>query len=173
MKVYIARHGETNENAAGIVQGWLDTELNNNGIEQATVAAEHFNENIEAIYSSDLQRASRTAQEFTKKYINVPYSKDARLRERNFGKATGTHRDEYDWERFWSLDDTVTIDGAETLNDFTARVNSFLDELRTQPYEAVLLVAHGGVLNRIQAILNPSHTYIAHKNASIISVTLS
>lgn len=172
MKLYIARHGETNENATGIVQGWLDTPLNQNGLEQARLAAMNFNKAIDAIYSSDLQRATRTAEEFKKKHKTLPYFEDVRLRERDFGKATGTHRDEHDWEQFWSLNDTVSIEDAETLSEFTERVSGFLDELRKQPYDAVLLVAHGGVLNRVQAILDPTHTHIPHKNASIISVEI-
>ena len=172
MKVYLVRHGETNENAAGIVQGWLDSPLNEKGVEQARFAADGFNENIEAIYSSDLQRASRTAREFVLKYGDVPYAEDSRLRERNFGKATGTHRDEHDWEQFWSLSDTVTIEGAETLDDFTKRVKSFLSDLSKETYDKVLVVAHGGVLNRVEAILDPSHTHVPHKNASIIEIDI-
>lgn len=172
MKVYIVRHGETKENATGIVQGWLDTPLNQNGIAQAYVAAGNFNEAIDAIYSSDLQRATRTAQEFRKRYAHVPYFEDSRLRERCFGEAAGKYRNEYDWDLFWSLTDTVSIEGAETLNDFTNRVSSFLDELREKDYGAVLLVSHRGVLNRIQSILDPTHTHIPHENASIISVEI-
>lgn len=172
MKVYIARHGETNENAQGIVQGWLDTELNEKGIAQATAAARQFSAPIEAIYSSDLKRAVRTAQEFRSRYQNVPYFEDQRLRERNFGDAAGTHRDQHDWEQFWSTEDSSTIANAEIVNDFTTRVSQFLDELKQGPYETILIVAHGGVLNRVQAILDPNHTHHPHPNASILEVDI-
>lgn len=172
MKVYLVRHGETDENATGIVQGWLDTSLNEKGLEQARLVADAFNEDIEAIYSSDLKRASRTAYEFVLKYRNIPYAEDSRLRERNFGKASGTRRDSHDWEYFWSLSDSVSIEGAETLDEFTKRVGDFLDELKQKSYASVLVVAHGGVLNRIQTILDPDHSYISHKNASIIQINV-
>ncbi len=170
MKVYLVRHGETDENATGIVQGWLDTSLNEKGLKQARFIADKFNEDIEAIYSSDLKRASRTAHEFVLKYRNIPYTEDSRLRERNFGEASGTHRDSHDWEQFWSLNDSVSIEGAETLDEFTKRVSNFLDELKQKPYDSVLVVAHGGVLNRMQAILDPDHSHVPHKNASIIQI---
>ena len=172
MKLYLVRHGETDANAGGIVQGWLDTSLNEKGFAQAAQVANEFNEGIDVVYSSDLMRAAQTAAEFRKKYANVPYLEDARLRERNFGDATANHRDEYDWEQFWSLDDRVTIPNAEVLTDFTARIMAFLDELKRQQYESVLIVTHGGVLNRIQYILDPSHKYQPHKNASILEVDI-
>ena len=172
MKLYIVRHGETNENAAGIVQGWLDTELNEKGVAQAVAAAEGFSQPVDAIYSSDLKRAVRTAAEFRKRNTDVPYYEDARLRERNFGDAAGTHRDEHDWEQFWSVEDRSTIPNAEVITDFTKRVKDFLDDLKRKDYGAVIVVAHGGVLNRVQAILDPAHTHHPHGNATILEVVI-
>jgi len=172
MKLYIARHGETDANAQGIVQGWLDTELNEKGRTQAKEAASTFEGSIDAIYSSDLKRAAQTAQEFRTRHQDIPYFEDARLRERNFGDATGTYREEHDWEQFWSVEDRATIPNAEIVNDFTKRVAEFLDELKTKPYQSVLIVTHGGVLNRIQIILDPTHEHHAHANASILEVDI-
>jgi broad specificity phosphatase PhoE len=172
MKVYLVRHGETNENAQGIVQGWLDTELNEKGISQAVKAAGNFNEPIEAIYSSDLKRAVRTAREFRNKYPDLPYSQDSRLRERNFGDAAGTYRDDHDWEQFWSVQDRSTIPNAEIILDFTKRVSDFLEELKAKDHKAVLVVTHGGVLNRVQMILDSNHVHHPHANASILEVII-
>lgn len=172
MKLYIARHGQTNENARGIIQGWLDTELNEKGIAQAIQAAAAFDKPIEAIYSSDLKRAVTTAWEFRHHHEGLPYFEDVRLRERNFGDAAGTRRDQHDWEQFWSVTDRATIPNAEVIDDFTARIASFLDELQVKPYKSVLIVAHGGVLNRVQAILDPNHTHYSHANASIIEIDI-
>ncbi len=172
MKLYIVRHGETDANAQGIVQGWLDTELNDKGISQAVEAANNFSEPVDVIYSSDLKRAARTAQEFRAHFENAPYFEDERLRERNFGDAAGTHRADHDWEQFWSIEDRATIPNAEIINDFTARVTDFLDELKTKHYKSVLIVAHSGVLNRIQVILDPNHKHHVHTNASILEVDI-
>jgi broad specificity phosphatase PhoE len=154
MKLYIVRHGETDANTQGIVQGWLDTELNDKGVSQAIEAARNFSKPIDAIYASDLKRATRTAQEFRNHHKDIPYFEDERLRERNFGDATGTHRIEHDWEQFWAIEDRATIPNAEIINDFTARVANFLDELKTKQYNAVLIVGHSGTLNRVQPLVD-------------------
>lgn len=171
MKAYIVRHGQTDANANGIVQGWLDTELNETGTTQAIEAASRFKQPIDAIFSSDLKRAVSTAREFRTYYQDIPYFEDSRLRERGFGDASGTSRDDHDWEQFWSSNDSVTIPNAEILNDFTARVKEFLDELKTKPYTSVLIVTHGGVLNRVQTILDENHQHHSHANASILEIT--
>jgi alpha-ribazole phosphatase len=170
MHIFLVRHGETDANSQGIVQGWLDTELNKKGITQGIEAANNFNERIDVIYSSDLKRAVRTAQEFRSHNKSVPYYEDIRLRERNFGEAAGTHRDDHDWEQFWSIEDRSTIRHAETLNDFTQRVREFLNELKEIPYSSVLIITHGGVLNRVQAIFDSNHVHYPHKNASILEI---
>lgn len=57
-RIYIVRHGETDENRAGIMQGHLDTELNANGVEQAQVTADALEKvPFGAAYASDLSRA--------------------------------------------------------------------------------------------------------------------
>ena len=172
MKLYILRHGETDANVQGIVQGWSDTRLNEKGLAQAITSAGSFDQPIDAIYSSDLKRASETADKFRVHYAHVPYFQDERIRERNFGDATGTHRDEHNWEQFWSVDDHVTIPNAETLNDFTKRVADFLDELKTKPFQSVLIVTHGGVMNIVQTIIDPDHKHFPHANTSILEVDI-
>ncbi len=59
-RVYIIRHGETDANRQGIVQGQLDTPLNDAGVEQARLTADALEDTpFEVAYSSDLQRARR------------------------------------------------------------------------------------------------------------------
>lgn len=62
VRVYIVRHGETNENRAGIIQGQLDTQLNDDGILQARFCAERL-KNVEfvAAFTSDLHRAAKVS----------------------------------------------------------------------------------------------------------------
>ena len=57
-RVYMIRHGETNENASGIVQGQLDTRLNENGIYQARIVGQELKDvPFKQAFTSDLQRA--------------------------------------------------------------------------------------------------------------------
>ena len=67
MKLILTRHGETVDNIKGILQGQNPGKLSENGIQQAKQLALRLkNENIDAIYSSDLARAADTAKEIYK-----------------------------------------------------------------------------------------------------------
>jgi probable phosphoglycerate mutase len=61
-RLYIARHGETDENRKGTLQGQLDTKLNATGITQAVCLAERFKDTrLDAAFSSDLSRAVKVS----------------------------------------------------------------------------------------------------------------
>lgn len=153
MKLFVLRHGETDENVSGIVQGWQDTELSVKGHLQAKQAAEAFGEKIDAIYTSDLKRSAQTAKYFRHKFPEVPYYEDARLRERFYGGVQGTQKDPSEWEVFWSQCDTLAVPGAETPEAYTKRVTSFLASLKAQYKEDnILIVTHGGTINRLMNI---------------------
>lgn len=172
MDMYLVRHGQTQANADGIIQGWLDTELNETGLAQAEQAAASFDHPIDAIFSSDLKRCQQTAAFFTAKYPDIPFITDERLRERNFGDAQGRHRDEQDWEVFWASDTTISIPNAEVLTDFSARVQSFLDDVQQLPYRSVLVVTHGGTINRIATLTGKQTGHQAYGNSSITHIAL-
>src|SRR5690349_8413010 len=92
--LFIFRHGETDWNVEERFQGHLDIPLNDNGRNQARELGQkmkHFG--LEAIFSSDLCRASETAQ-IVAQSINVPIFKDPRLREAHLGQAQGLTRTE-------------------------------------------------------------------------------
>ena len=173
MELFLVRHGETDANAKHIIQGWLDMDLNVNGINQAQKTADSFTENVDVIYSSDLKRAAQTASAFRHKFPDIPYFEDKRLRERNFGDAVGYPRDKYDWDEFWSSpDNQVTIPNAETLNSFNERVKEFINDLKSSNYRRVLIVAHGGTINRLRHLV-AGEDYVQHDNASVTYLTLS
>lgn len=83
MRLIITRHGETEENTAGIIQGHLPGKLSDRGIAQAKkVALRLKNEKIDAIYSSDLARTSDTAKEIAKFHPTIPIEFVKELREK-------------------------------------------------------------------------------------------
>ena len=173
MDLFLVRHGETSANKAGIVQGWLDTSLNEEGAKEAKQAAALFDEDIDVIYSSDLQRARQTAAEFRHKYPAVPYFEDRRLRERDFGDATGTHRDRVDWAVFWAASDTVSIPNAETLAAFNERVLSFVKDIKAAGFARALIVTHGGTINRLRALTTTDQTHVQYGNASVTHLVVA
>ncbi|KAI0362498.1 phosphoglycerate mutase-like protein, partial [Trametes cingulata] len=92
-KVYIVRHGETDHNRQNIIQGQLDTPLNAAGVRQAELAADALEdvpfEAGGAAYSSDLQRARKTAEIILEKHPGVKLEVAEALRERHMGDWQG------------------------------------------------------------------------------------
>jgi broad specificity phosphatase PhoE len=84
-ELLLVRHGETDWNAAGRLQGHTDRPLSDYGREQARrLADELTGEEFEAIYASDLTRARETA-EIVGERLHLPVVLDPDLREKNWG----------------------------------------------------------------------------------------
>lgn len=92
-QVVLWRHGQTDSNAAGIVQGQRDTALNATGIYQARSGAGAISSRFQVgrIIASDLQRAWATANELAA-LVTAEVITDTRLRERSFGPWEGQSR---------------------------------------------------------------------------------
>ncbi|KAI0780579.1 phosphoglycerate mutase-like protein [Trametes elegans] len=92
-RVYIVRHGETDHNRQGIIQGQLDTPLNAAGVRQAAQAADALEDVPFAprggAYSSDLLRAKKTAEIILEKHPGVELQTTEALRERYMGDWQG------------------------------------------------------------------------------------
>lgn len=89
-KWFFVRHGETEGNKQGVVQGDTDVPLNDTGREQAARAGERLvKEKVEVIFSSDMIRAKETADIIRAKASVSEVIIDDRLRERYMGKAEG------------------------------------------------------------------------------------
>lgn len=89
MRLLFARHGETDWNAEKKIQGSMDIELNETGIQQAHNLAEVLDgQGIECVYTSKLQRASVTARMIADK-LDVPCLEKAGLEEICFGDWEG------------------------------------------------------------------------------------
>jgi alpha-ribazole phosphatase len=153
MKLFLIRHGQTDWNIARRFQGQSDVSLNEVGRKQAMALADRLSaQHIDALYSSDLQRALETAKIIRKSEC---YS-DARLREINFGDWEGLTYNEIKEkypnalaERENDIYKNAPPNG-ETLEQLCERVRSMLDELYAKHKDqTVLVVAHGGVLQTL------------------------
>ena len=90
----LVRHGETDWNAEGRLQGHTDRPLNEHGRNQAKELADRLaGEGADAIYASDLARAKETA-EIVGARLGLPVMIDADLREKNWGNWEGLTGDE-------------------------------------------------------------------------------
>jgi alpha-ribazole phosphatase len=179
MKLLLARHGETDWNAAQRFQGQSDVPLNEAGIQQATALGNRlWREHIDVIYASDLQRARETAR-LIAKHHSCKIRADSRLRELSFGIWEGQTYDEIKKGApsaiaAWEADFLTTAPpNGETLEQLTARVGSMLSDLRVQHADQTLLiVAHGGSLQVLLCLalnLSPSMYWQFHLSPASLS----
>ena len=157
-RIIAVRHGETDWNAGGRIQGLSDIPLNDKGRWQAERAAQMLadsREPIAAIYSSDLARAHATASSIAHAY-GIPVKTDLRLRERSFGDFEGLTFTELeqafptDTTRWRARDPQWAPPGGETLVALGERILAATHTLaRRHVGEQIVLVAHGGVLDML------------------------
>jgi len=156
MNLYVVRHGQTDWNIQGLIQGATDIDLNSTGIKQAQETANLLkNINLSAIYCSPLKRTIDTASTINK-YHNLNIITDKRIIERNFGNFEGTNllKNKYD---YWDYSLNLDSNNVETIHLLFNRVRNFLLDI----YETykntdsnILLVTHGGTSIAITAIIN-------------------
>ena len=144
-KLYLIRHGQTVDNLNQIMQGQTQGELTDEGIRQAQELASQFADTlIDVFVSSDLKRSVDTCR-----IIAAPRGKEVvqtpLLRERDWGSFTG---------RFIpDLKGEVWPDDIESLDDLKARAQRFLDFIKAEyPDKVVLAVGHGIINKAIQAV---------------------
>ncbi|KAG2121311.1 phosphoglycerate mutase-like protein [Suillus clintonianus] len=90
-RLYVIRHGETEWNRARIIQGQADSKLNDLGETQAATTGEALKAiQFDKAFTSDLSRASKTAEIILQHHPDVVLVKDRALRERFMGKLQGT-----------------------------------------------------------------------------------
>jgi probable phosphoglycerate mutase len=131
---YFVRHGESENNATGLITGSLDVDLTAQGRAQARVAAEALaGEPITGIYTSPMKRARETAEPIAMR-LRLPVKVVKALAERTWGALEGRPRN--------LRVAGVTPEGAETPETFAARV---LGALATIDERVPLIVAHSGV----------------------------
>ena len=176
MKLLLLRHGETIENHEGTVQGWRDSHLSERGHKQAKQAAAACTVAINAIFCSDLSRALETADYFKEKFPDVPFFTDWRIRELDFGSATGSHKEDHDWEVLWASTphDASMIEGAESLQLFQQRIEQFIESITAshKKFNTILVVTHGGAINRFMQAINKKHVYTPVENCSITELLI-
>lgn len=140
--IYIVRHGQTDWNKIGRVQGHTDIELNELGEEQALIVKEKLkNVNFDKVFSSPLKRAFKTAQLIYDGEIVA----DNRLKERYNGELEGKITSEIKvFPDFNDPDETSC--GIESLNNFRNRIKDFIEEILAKyKNKNILVVTHAGV----------------------------
>ena len=153
-RILAIRHGETAWNAQARIQGHQDIALNATGQWQAQRLAQALAaEPVRTIYTSDLQRAYRTAQAVAQA-TGAPLVPEPALRERGFGSFEGRTFAEVEaaWpeqaRRWRERDPHYAPVGGESLHKLRARVTEAVQRLAARHAgELIALVAHGGTLD--------------------------
>lgn len=152
-RLTLVRHGETDWNVEGRIQGHTDIPLNILGLAQAAATGERLRrERFDAIYSSDLARAYSTALPAVTDPSRIV--REPRLRERHLGVLQGLDgqegsvREPAAWKVFKARDPLAPLEGGESLGAFVQRTVNFIEEaVSRHPGGRVLIVTHGGLLD--------------------------
>jgi broad specificity phosphatase PhoE len=183
VRLYIARHGQTEWNVQRRLQGNTDTLLDATGRAQALLLAQSMKARhgaaLARIYSSPLRRAAETA-------LNIALAvgkaegdivQDHRLQEMNLGVLQGltaaearkTHPEL--WLRY-TTDDTFVLPDGESVRAFNARVLEAFEDIarRHVGEEDVVVVTHGGVLDMLRQHLAPEAQFERRCSNASVSV---
>ena len=148
LTIYLVRHGQTDWNKEGRIQGGTDNPLNSTGREQAAAMAKTLADvKVDAVYVSSHLRAQQTAAALEGR---APIVAMDLLRERFFGKFEGANDKDSaivaDWNkrRFSWTDD---MDGGEALEKQSGRAEAALMQIRDRHKNGgtVVIVGHGGI----------------------------
>lgn len=168
--IYLARHGQTEENLMRIFQGHLPGTLTADGIEQArNLGKELEGIQIDCILSSDLKRVVDTVN-YAIADRNLPWKKTKLLREIDWGKWTGLKID--------SVDKQNPPEDAETKEMLYERGKRIVEYIKEKYFgKNVLVVAHGLINRSIQAHIlgvdiNELYNIQHMKNAEVRKFTL-
>ncbi|MDQ3539763.1 MAG: histidine phosphatase family protein [Chloroflexota bacterium] len=170
--ICLIRHGETDWNYTRRYQGWSDIPLNVLGLEQAGIVARAMaGEQWDAIVSSPLDRALKTAEAIAAALNIDQIEEDADVRERGYGEAEGLTLEER--EARWPGPEWPGLESWDAMAD---RAMAALDRIVARHAgQRVLVVCHGGLINAVLStvsngehgtgitiILNTARTTLTH-----------
>lgn len=182
-EIIIIQHCQSEHHINNMTGGWTDTPLTGLGRKQAELVGlklyKNLNKEEYTIYSSDLMRASQTA-EIVGKQLNLKVTEDTDLREINTGIAAGKTKD---WAREnrnprtsndFNIDYQEYQDG-ETWRQFYSRVCNCMERICNSEKKNLIIVTHGGTLGYIIAWwmnFQPQMLAKAYFSASVGSISI-
>lgn len=141
VELILLRHGETDWNKLGKMQGISDVPLNNTGTNQAIKYGQNIKRDINSIITSPLKRALQSA-ELINEYLKVDVRIDKRITERDYGKYTGRNILEITPLEY------LNTSGIENELELENRVKDFLKSI--EKLEGLyLVVCHGVIILKI------------------------
>lgn len=161
MKLHLVRHGETDWNREGRIQGWIDVGLNDEGRKQAQTAVEELPENkTYQLVSSPLRRASETAKLLAEELTVDQLLMRPEFRELNQGHWNGLrgswllNRDSDRYEQWVDSPTSTSPPGGESLREVRSRVADGLEFVAEFVESPCVIVAHKVVNSLILHLVN-------------------
>lgn len=162
-RVIFIRPGETDWNRDLRYQGWVAIPLNSYGIRQAQRLANYIrNIGVGALYTSDLKRATETADLLAEKLGSAPIA-DQRLRERDIGVWQGLTQQEMqlwypaEYAQFVGDPDGYRVPEGESRKDVRERILAAFNEyLAADKGETIAILSHSTAINALLAEIIPS-----------------
>lgn len=157
--IYLFRHSESVDNRNKIFSGWRDSKLTAKGLSQARqIARKLRHKHIDLAFTSDLTRAIQTLDEVLKFHKGVPVIVDARLRERDYGRLTGTSKVAFEKKnpKLYAIYHRSYNKGppkGESFKDVNERVAPFIKDLLhiVKAYKVnVAISAHGNSIRPLR-----------------------
>ena len=158
-KIFLFRHGQTTYNRDGILTGWEDPDLTDNGIKECLEIAKQLKDEIPTkAYASDLKRSQHTLSlALGDKKNKITIVIDPRIKERDYGDLNGRNKENVKKEYpekypLWHRSYDVPPPNGESIKDVEKRVNAFLDDLvaKLDSNDVVFISAHGNSLRPIR-----------------------
>ena len=179
MKIYLIRHGQTDWNVAGKIQGKTDIPLNETGRRQAACLAKGMEHRpVAQIFSSDLIRARETARAIGESQ-HVEVETLSGLEEIGFGKWEGMTLEQIqvifpaEYEKWCENPVTVAPPGGESLSQIKERCRKVMEEILKMAKGDFAIVSHGAMLAYVVEYLmrnDPNDQEIIVGNASITTI---
>ena len=161
--LYLVRHGITDHNVAGLVQGELDSKLTPNGVNYSLMVGDIIckleGQKNSIIYASPLMRTRQTAELISHK-INSEIIFDTNLVELKRGIIEGKNKDSFTSEDLEQISKFkidpwhYRITGGENYSDLYKRCEAFIVEKRIRSLEtSIIIVSHGFTIRMLLLIL--------------------
>lgn len=162
--IFFIRHGQTDYNLKGIIQGsGVDSSLNEHGQKQAKAFFDYYrNEPFQRVYHSALQRTKQTVQHFID--LGIPTSSTPDINEIGWGIHEGKEYAPWmgskygDMLKAWdegNLD--ASLEEGESARQMLDRLNNFLDHLKGIEENHILVCSHGRAMRGVMTLLKNEH----------------
>lgn len=162
--IYIIRHGETDMNKNGYIQGsGVDSSLNEKGQWQAQAFYNHYKHlNFEVVLTSKLVRTHQTVAPFVQNGLS--WEQFPEINEMSWGVYEGKRGDEMMRKDYKSMINEWKqgnfdhrLPQAESAAELANRIQKFVDQLRTRTEELILVCSHGRAMRCLMCVLNGDH----------------